>query len=73
MIKELLYTYPERCMLFLDQAKLEALEAIRKAIKTWNHNKKYNWQLMAISSETANKLLQGMFKTLLILNIIPSI
>ncbi|WP_010521215.1 type VI secretion system tube protein TssD [Aquimarina agarivorans] len=47
----------------IDLAKLKGLDATRKAIDTWNHNKKYNWQLMTISSKTANKMLQGEFMT----------
>ncbi|WP_010522837.1 type VI secretion system tube protein TssD [Aquimarina agarivorans] len=47
----------------IDLAKLEGLEATRKAISTWNHNEKFNWQLLPISSDTANKLIQGEFKT----------
>ncbi|OEK08615.1 hypothetical protein A8C32_03970 [Flavivirga aquatica] len=47
----------------IDLAKLQGLEATRKVINTWNHNENLNWRLMAISNETANKLLQGNFKT----------
>ncbi|OEK08613.1 hypothetical protein A8C32_03960 [Flavivirga aquatica] len=47
----------------IDLAKLQGLEATRKAINTWNHNESLNWQLMEISNATANKLLQGDFKT----------
>lgn len=47
----------------IDLAKLQGLEATRKAINTWNHNKDFRWELMAISAETANKLLAGEFKT----------
>ena len=48
----------------IDEAKLQGLDATRKAINSWNHNEGYNWQLMAVSNETANKLLQGEFTTL---------
>ncbi|OEK08617.1 hypothetical protein A8C32_03980 [Flavivirga aquatica] len=47
----------------IDLAKLQGIEATRKAINTWNHNENLNWQLMAISNETANKLLRGDFDT----------
>jgi outer membrane cobalamin receptor len=47
----------------LDEAKLQGLEATRKAINTWNHNKEFKWALLPVSAETANKLLQGKFKT----------
>ncbi|WP_417236997.1 hypothetical protein [Bizionia paragorgiae] len=53
----------ETVQLEIDEAKLLGLEATRKAINTWNHNENLNWQLMAISNETANKLLQGKFDT----------
>jgi len=53
----------EEVQLEIDLAKLEGLEATRKVINTWNHNEEYNWQLMSISNETANKLLQGEFDT----------
>ncbi|WBX77453.1 hypothetical protein PG911_04085 [Tenacibaculum ovolyticum] len=48
----------------IDLAKLQGLEATRKAINSWNHNKEYNWQLIAVSNETANKLLQRGFETM---------
>ncbi|PID68989.1 MAG: hypothetical protein CR968_00195 [Flavobacteriia bacterium] len=44
-------------------AKLQGLEATRKAVESWNHNEDYQWDLLAISQETANKLLAGEFKT----------
>ncbi|WP_010522980.1 type VI secretion system tube protein TssD [Aquimarina agarivorans] len=47
----------------IDLAKLKGLDATRKAIDTWNHNEKYNWQLLPVSGKTANKLLQGEFST----------
>ena len=47
----------------IEKAKLEGLEAVRKEINTLNHNKDYEWKLIAVSNETANKLLQGEFKT----------
>lgn len=47
----------------IDLAKLQGLEATRKAINSWNHNEEYNWQLLEISKETANKLVAGKFKT----------
>ena len=53
----------ETVQLEIDEAKLLGLAATRKAINTWNHNENLNWQLMAISNETANKLLQGEFNT----------
>lgn len=47
----------------VDAAKLQGLEATRKEINIWNHDKEYQWKLMAISNETANKLVQGEFRT----------
>ena len=47
----------------VDEAKLQGLEATKKAINSWNHNKEFKWNLMAVSNVTANKLLQGEFKT----------
>ena len=47
----------------IDEAKLQGLDATRKAINSWNHNEGYNWQLMAISNQTANKLIKGEFTT----------
>ena len=47
----------------IDAAKLKGLAATRQAIKKWNHNKEYQWDIMSVSSVTANKLLQGEFKT----------
>lgn len=47
----------------IEKAKLEGLEAVRNEINTWNHNKDYEWDLLPISIETANKLLQGEFDT----------
>ena len=47
----------------IDEAKLQGLDATRKAINSWNHNEGYNWQLMAISNQTANKLIKGEFET----------
>ncbi len=53
----------ESVQLEVDEAKLKGLEATRKAINSWNHNDEFKWELMAISKETANKLIQGEFKT----------
>ncbi|MDO6811302.1 hypothetical protein Q4603_21990 [Zobellia galactanivorans] len=53
----------EDIQLEIDLAKLEGLEATRKAINTWNRDKKYNWRLMPISKETADKLIKGEFET----------
>ena len=47
----------------IDAAKLEGLDATRQAIRKWNHNKEYQWDIMEVSPVTANKLLQGEFKT----------
>jgi len=47
----------------VDEAKLKGLEATRKAINSWNHNKEFKWDLLPISKETANKLLAGEFNT----------
>lgn len=47
----------------IDLAKLQGLETTRKAINSWNHNPEFKWDLLPISAETANKLLQGEFKT----------
>ena len=43
----------------IDAAKLEGLEATRKAISRWNHNEEYKWDLMEVSTATANKMLRG--------------
>ncbi len=48
----------------IDLAKLEGLEAIRKEINTWNHDKKFNWRLLSVTKETANKLVQSEFETM---------
>ena len=48
----------------IDIAKLQGLQATRKAINTWNHNKQFKWELLPISNETANKLLAGEFETM---------
>jgi len=53
----------ETVQLEVDQAKLQGLEATRKAINTWNHNEEFKWDLLPISSLTANKLLAGEFTT----------
>jgi len=53
----------EIVQLEIDEAKLQGLEANRKAINSWNHNKEFKWDLLPVSNETANKLLQGEFKT----------
>ena len=47
----------------IDAAKLEGLEATRKAINSWNHNEEYQWNFLQASPYTTNKLLQGEFKT----------
>ncbi|WP_417784752.1 hypothetical protein [Tenacibaculum sp.] len=47
----------------IDEAKVQGLEATRRAISQWNHNKEYQWELLLISKETTNKLLSGEFKT----------
>ena len=47
----------------IDAAKLKGLAATRQTIKKWNHNKEYQWDSMEVSPVTANKLLQGEFKT----------
>ena len=41
----------------------KGLEATRKVINRWNNSKDYQWELLPISSITANKLLQGDFQT----------
>ncbi|MFB9057734.1 hypothetical protein ACFFU9_13385 [Mariniflexile ostreae] len=46
----------------IDLAKLQGLEATRKAVKKWKYNEEFQWNLMAVSNETANKLLLGKFK-----------
>ncbi len=47
----------------IEKAKLKGLEAVKKEIETYKYNKKYQWHLLPISKETANKLVQGEFKT----------
>ena len=47
----------------IDLAKLEGLEATRKLAKGWNHNENMKWDIMAISNETASKLIGDEFKT----------
>ena len=54
----------EDMQLEIDLAKLEGLEATRKAINAWNNSKGVYWELLPVSNETANKLLQGEFKTI---------
>lgn len=54
----------ETVQLEIDEAKLLGLEATRKAINTWNHNKEFDWDLLPIYNSTANKLLSGEFETL---------
>ncbi len=51
----------------IDAAKLEGLAATRQAIRKWNHNKEYQWDIMEVSAITANKLLRGEFYTFQIL------
>lgn len=46
----------------INAAKLQGLKAVKKVIQTY-HDKNFTWELMSVSSETANKLLQGGFKT----------
>ncbi|OEK08608.1 hypothetical protein A8C32_03930 [Flavivirga aquatica] len=46
----------------IDLAKLEGLEAVRMVINSWHHDL-FTWDLLPISIETANKLLQGDFDT----------
>ena len=58
-VEELGYFVEEQ----IEKAKLQGLEATRKVVNTWKNHEEYNWKLMAISNETANKLLQGEFKT----------
>jgi hypothetical protein len=53
----------EIVQLKIDEAKLKGLEVTRKVINTWNHNKEFKWALLPVSAETANKLLQGKYKT----------
>ena len=53
----------EIVQLEVDEAKLKGLEATRKSINSWNHNKEFEWELLPISNQTANKLIQGEFKT----------
>ncbi len=53
----------ETVQLEIDEAKLKGLEATRKAINTWNHNEEFKWDLLPVSIETANKLMQGGFNT----------
>jgi hypothetical protein len=45
------------------EAKLNGLDAVRKFVNTYNHNEDYQWALMTISDQTADKLLKGEFKT----------
>ncbi len=47
----------------IDEAKLKGLEATRKVINSWNHNEAYQWDLLPVSNETANKLMAGEFQT----------
>ncbi|MBN1464098.1 MAG: hypothetical protein JW922_10590 [Paludibacteraceae bacterium] len=47
----------------IDNAKLQGIEATRIAIRKWNHNKEYKWDILDVSAVTANKLLRGEFKT----------
>lgn len=47
----------------VDLAKLKGLDVTRKVINQYNHNEEFRWELLVVSKETANKLLQGEFKT----------
>ena len=53
----------ETVQLEIDEAKIQGLEATRKAINFWNHDERFKWELLPISNETANKLIKGEFKT----------
>ena len=47
----------------IDLAKLQGLEVTRKLANGWNHNENMKWDTMAISNETASKLIANEFKT----------
>jgi len=47
----------------LAEAKLGGLEKVQSFISSWSHSDDYKYDLLAISSESANKLLQGEFRT----------
>lgn len=47
----------------VDMAKLEGLEATRSMINLWNNHHEYEWGLMPVSKETADKLVTGEFMT----------
>ncbi|QKX05100.1 hypothetical protein HN014_09270 [Aquimarina sp. TRL1] len=44
-------------------AKLQGLEAVKKCVRSYDHTTDYQWELIDISDQTANKLLKGEFKT----------
>ena len=47
----------------IKKTKLIGLDAVRNKINSLKHDKEYEWDLLPVSSETANKLLQGEFDT----------
>ncbi|WP_062060453.1 hypothetical protein [Aquimarina longa] len=47
----------------LEIAKTKGLNAVRQFVNAYNHTKAHKWELMAVSKETANKILKGEFRT----------
>ena len=47
----------------IDAAKQEGLEVTRAVVKKWKHSKQYQWDILGVSAVTANKLINGEFKT----------
>jgi hypothetical protein len=54
----------ESMQIEVDMAKLEGLEATRTMITIWNRHHEYEWELLPIYNETADKLIAGEFQTL---------
>ncbi|WP_062060461.1 hypothetical protein [Aquimarina longa] len=47
----------------LEIAKTKGLNAVRQFVNAYSHTKARKWELMALSKETANKILKGEFRT----------
>ncbi|WP_062060449.1 type VI secretion system tube protein TssD [Aquimarina longa] len=47
----------------LEIAKTKGLNAVRQFVNAYSHTKAHKWELMALSKETANKMLKGEFRT----------
>ena len=47
----------------LEIAKQKGIEAVEQFVDNYGHNERYNYNLLAISNQTANKLMAGEFES----------